>query len=301
MIKPQRIFHTAKSLHSLSKQRFSDLAKLNYINFTNDAAVTDLIVLHGVMGNKFNFRSIAKHKDLKSLCNSYLFDLRNHGKSEHKPTMTLEQMANDLEAAVQQIGLDKFYLMGHSLGGKVAMEYSKLFAERLKGLIIIDIGPFNYNDTSKFKCGMELRNMLHALAKIPLDGISREQLELEIYKAANEDKNLAGVLWANIEEPAKNEFRWRVNIDVIDRSTADFLGDLTEPSKKYNKPVKIIAGGHSEFVPRDELAEFEKVFDNFDTRRDVVYLEGADHWVHFGRAQEFVNEVSSFIKQNEKL
>ena len=301
MIKSTRAFFSHSKIYSLPRRMFSDAATLNYLSFLNDSAPASLVVAHGLMGNSFNFRPIVTHQELSSLCNSYLFDLRNHGKSEHKPTMSLEDMARDIEAATQKVGLEKFYLLGHSLGGKVAMVYSRLFPQRLKGLIVCDVGPYDYNDVTKFKAGAKTQEMLQTCAKIPMKGLSRQELWAKIESAANNSKSVAGLLMSNIDEVGKNEFKWKVNLDVINIFYNELLGIYRGTSKKYSGPVKVIAGRQSEYVPRNELSEFHSVFENFDTQRDIVYIEGANHWVHFTKPEEFVKEVSSFIKQRERL
>ena len=299
MIKNSKALFFCRKLYGSVECKFSNAAKLNYLSYTDASAKTNLVILHGLMGNSLNFRSIATHKDLKSLCNSYLFDLRNHGKSEHKSSMTLDEMAADVDEATKQIGLDKYFILGHSLGGKVAMAYSRLFPQRLHGSIICDIGPFDYNDNTKFKSTGTTRSLLQACANIPLKGLSRKQLAAELDKAANGAKDISGLLMTNLEEVSKDEWRWRVNLESINRSYSSVLGVYQGSTNKYSGPVKVIAGSKSDYVPKDELSEYKKVFENFDSQRDVVYLEGANHWVHFAKPEEFVKEVSSFIKKHE--
>lgn len=299
MLKGTKALLTNRDLFNRSVKRFSDVAKLNYLSYVENPTAPNLVVLHGLMGNSMNFRSIVTHNELKGLCNSYVFDLRNHGKSEHKPTMSYEEMAADIDAATSELGLDKFYLLGHSLGGKVAMVYSRLYAERLKGLIVCDIGPFNYNDTTKFKSSSEIRALLQACAKINLTGTTREKLKVELENAANGKKDISGLLLTNIEQITNGNYKWRVNLEAIINFYGQIMDPFSHSSKKYNGPVKVIAGGKSEYVPKDRLSEYNTIFENFDIQRDVTYIEPASHWVHFTHPEEFVKEVSAFIKQHE--
>ena len=108
----------------LSKFAFSSAhVRLNSLHFQspNPSASDSLVVLHGLLGSSNNFRSIVKHPKISQKASSYLLDLRNHGESEHNPSMSLDDMAGDVLNFIQEKSLKDVYLMGHSLGARVVM------------------------------------------------------------------------------------------------------------------------------------------------------------------------------------
>lgn len=103
--------------------------------------------MHGLFGSHTNFRSIVKNPAINNYTNSYLLDMRNHGESDHRPTMYLKEMGEDIVNFLEENYLSNVILMGHSMGGRAIMSalqhYSSSLESRVKGVIIVDISPAN--------------------------------------------------------------------------------------------------------------------------------------------------------------
>jgi len=143
-------------------------------------------MVHGLLGSKRNFRTISNSAILsKHLKAVHLLDLRNHGESDHTPSMTLTEMAEDLTEYITS--LDNVVLLGHSLGGRVIFKYLEENAEKvnslLKGVVIVDILPTKVESTFVLE-------LLNKLRKIPLENRTYNELEEE-FSAAAQNKAIA--------------------------------------------------------------------------------------------------------------
>ena len=128
-----------------------NLAHLTYEPLT-DSVDKKLVFLHGLFGSKMNWRSIALNDHVLSLFNQIrkrrepiLVDLRNHGESDHHSSMPYKEMAEDVVRLMDKLLINKFTLLGHSMGGKTAMTLATLFPDRLDGLIVVDTAPNDNN------------------------------------------------------------------------------------------------------------------------------------------------------------
>ena len=121
-----------------------------------------------MMGSKKNYHSLAKHKAISGENDAYLLDLRNHGDSPHVESMDINSMADDIIHFMDLNNIEYANVLGHSLGGRVLMEASLKYPERVKNQIIVDIGPFDYLDRKQFPYTESTRIMLEKLNRINL-------------------------------------------------------------------------------------------------------------------------------------
>lgn len=105
-----------------------------------------MVFLHGLFGSANNWRNLSNAENIKKRRNSVLIDLRNHGDSDHHDSMKYEEMADDVIRHLDKLNIDKFTLLGHSMGGKTAMHVATKVQERLDGLIILDSAPKSHRD-----------------------------------------------------------------------------------------------------------------------------------------------------------
>lgn len=105
-----------------------------------------MVYLHGLFGSSNNFRNISNSEKIKKRRNSLLIELRNHGDSDHHDSMSFEEMSDDVIRHLDRMNIDKFTLLGHSLGAKTAMHIATKIEKRLDGLIILDASPKSHKD-----------------------------------------------------------------------------------------------------------------------------------------------------------
>lgn len=163
------------------------------VKYYNNSPI-NLVMVHGLLGSKRNFRTISNSPLLGKHLNAvHLLDLRNHGESDHTQSMTLTEMAEDLTEYITP--LDNVVLLGHSLGGRVIFKYLEENGEKannlLKGVVIVDILPTKVESTY-------VLDLLNTLKKIPMENRTFNELE-EDFSVAAQNKSIAQLIMTNID------------------------------------------------------------------------------------------------------
>jgi len=283
-----KLFSTSKSAH------------LNHLFIpAKDASQEpiNLIVLHGLLGSATNFRGIVNNPKISNFANSYLLDLRNHGSSEHRDTMSLEEMALDVHSFIEENNIkSNVVIMGHSLGARVAMAYCLHYAQTLSGAIIVDMIPHDYTNDSRYSSTITTKAMLEKLVQVDMNAGYKSVTEQ--IRAAAGHKMIADFVMTNLK---KNEetgnYQWKSNLPVLLKNYGTVLGSFESPSQeKFTGPLKIIFGDQSEYYSKDLLPKFKNIFPDFEEQKNVTVIKNAGHWVHFAQPDAFIQEVSQFLQ-----
>ena len=174
------------------------------LNFKKTGTGKPLVILHGLFGSADNWFSIAK--ELEKDFTLYLVDQRNHGDSPHSEEWNYGVMVEDLKELIDEEGLDRIYLMGHSMGGKTAMNFAVEYPERVDRLIVADIAPRYYE--------VHHQTILEGLNSIKLDQIkSRKEADDQLAKYIDE----VGIRQFLLKSLGRNSegFVWKINLPVI--------------------------------------------------------------------------------------
>jgi pimeloyl-ACP methyl ester carboxylesterase len=240
-----------------------------------------LVILHGLFGSGANWGAMAKR--LAGSRRVVTVDLRNHGESPHAESMTYEEMADDLLALLDKTGVEKAALLGHSLGGKVAMGFALLHPERTEALIAVDIAPVRY--------GRRFDDIIRELKALPLDTLSSRKEADQQLASQIPDAGLRQFLLKNLVRQG-NIFGWRVNLTAIEGNMDTLLGfpDFA-PSVRYEGKACFIAGGLSSYVRPDRIPPIHRFFPN----ARIVTLPDAGHWPHIEQPEEFFQTVEGFL------
>jgi esterase len=252
--------------------------KLHYrLQHSESAKSTALpiLLIHGLFGTLDNLGVLAR--SLKQQHSVLQVDLRNHGLSERSPVMTYRAMAEDLRDTLDDAGIDKAIVIGHSMGGKAAMALTALAPERVDKLVIIDIAPVDY----KTRRHDEIFAALNAVTEAGIkDRAGATRLMHEYIK---ED----GVIQFLLKSFSQGE--WRFNVPVLLAEYANIVGWDEVPA--WPHPALFIRGGLSPYVQdeyRDDIArQFPKA------RAHVV--AGSGHWVHAEKPEAVLRAISRFI------
>ncbi len=241
----------------------------------------DLIVIHGLFGMSDNWstlgRKFSKHFKV------HLIDLRNHGRSPHSTEFNYEVMCEDLIEYIEDYNLKKPLVIGHSLGGKVAMKLAFTHAEILEKLLIVDISPRRYNTNFH-------ENLLKILYRLPLEDFERREDIEEILAETFENRGMRLFLMKNLFRNEHNKFGWRFNIDVLLEKVSN-IQEAEFINSKCNVPTLFIRGGDSNYVTSEDEIIIKKHFTNFS----ISTIEGAGHWLHAEKPDLFYDEVIKFI------
>lgn len=236
-----------------------------------------LVILHGLFGSGGNWRSVAR--ELSRSHRVLLVDLRNHGASPWAESMSYLEMADDVLRLIERLGLSRPSVLGHSMGGKVAMALALLYPQHVGRLTVVDIAPVTYAD--------RLSVVAEAMrATDTFDAASREEVRQRL-AGLLPDAGVVPFLMQNLV--ARNaHFDWRVNLGAILASIESLSGFPAElRGLRFKRPVHVIAGGHSDYVTQADGEEFRPMFD----RVQVEVIEPAGHWVHADRPESFIAAV----------
>lgn len=248
------------------------------------------IFLHGLLGSKRNFYSLSKTKQVSKRANIHLLDLRNHGDSDHTKTHSIKDCAADLAGYLSTANISEAYVLGHSMGGKIAMQLALEYPDLVKGLVVVDIGPYNYTDSTRF--GNFTSNMIYlkGMNEMKLNGSSKEKLFKDLLEVTNNNENLAKFFMTNLVPSSENpdEMKWRINLETLIRDYHLTVDQVPESGLEYTGPIKVIAGEKSPYVPREHLEDFLENFPFINLEKDVSYLN-CGHWVHSEKPKDFVN------------
>ena len=239
----------------------------------------DLIIIHGLFGMSDNWNSIGKK--FTKYFRVHLIDLRNHGKSPHADEFNYEVMAGDILEYIDDYGIHPI-ILGHSLGGKVAMKIAFTSPEKIKRLIVADISPRRYSiDFHK--------NLLKQISRLDLTEFNNRN---EVEKAVSlfiEDIGTRLFLLKNLYRNENKLFSWKFNIKVL----LEKLSNIQEASfieGVCNIPTSFIRGANSDYINREDQILINKHFSNVS----ISTIKNAGHWIHAENPETFYNKVIGF-------
>ncbi|MBM4200544.1 MAG: alpha/beta fold hydrolase [Gammaproteobacteria bacterium] len=240
-----------------------------------------VVILHGLLGSHRNWRSIAQ--SLASDRRVFAVDLRNHGQSPHSERMDYPHLTSDIAALIHDLELGRVQLMGHSLGGKVAMCVALADPELVESLVVVDIAPVPYPDRNA--------PILQALRALPLAELNdRSSADRKLAEAISEPQ-LRQFLLTNLV-PTADGFYWQANLDALARAGAvlssfpDFGSEAAFPG-----PALFLAGSESPYRVTDHRTRIGELFPDFSLRT----IDGAGHWPHIDQPNEFLATVRTFL------
>jgi len=240
----------------------------------------DLIIIHGLFGMSDNWNSLGKQ--FAKYCKVHLIDLRNHGRSPHAKEFNYDVMCEDVLEYMADHNIHKPILLGHSLGGKVAMKFAFTYPEKIEKLIVADIAPREYNTDFH-------KNLLATLYKLPLEDFSKREEIDTLLASTFEDRGMRLFLMKNVYRNENKEFAWRFNIDVLLEKIHN-IQDSSFVSGKLNVPTHFIRGGKSDYINSTDELLIKKHFTDFS----ICTIDGAGHWLHAENPERFYDEVMGF-------
>lgn len=239
-----------------------------------------LIVIHGLFGMSDNWNTLGKQ--FAKYCKVHLIDLRNHGRSPHSTEFNYDVMCEDLMAYMKDHNIERANILGHSLGGKVAMKFAFTHKEKVEKLLVVDITPRRYNTDFH-------ENLLKILYRLPLEDFEKREEIDAVLSESFEDRGMRLFLMKNLYRNEEKQFAWRFNIDVLlekvsNIQEADFIKGICEI------PTLFIRGGNSNYITSEDELIINKHFSDFS----IATIPGVGHWLHAENPERFYNEVINF-------
>jgi pimeloyl-ACP methyl ester carboxylesterase len=249
------------------------------------AGKAPLVLLHGLLGSGRNWQTAgAGLAEAAGGRDVWAVDLRNHGKSPWNDVMTYDAMVADVLAWLDARGLGAVDLMGHSMGGKVAMVLACRHPERVRRLVVVDIAPKNYlshGHRAEFAAMNELR-----LPELQ----SRGEAELKM-EGRVPDWGMRKFLTTNLERGEDGAWRWAVNLPVLTAALTEVEANPLGDGERFAGPVLVVRGGKSRYVTDEDAA---KITQHFPAAR-VETITAAGHNPHMETRAEFCAAVGAFL------
>ena len=234
-----------------------------------------IIILHGLMGMSSNWNSFAKKISLHGF-KTHLVDLRNHGDSFHSEEFSYDLMADDLNYYAIENNIEKFSLIGHSMGGKTAMSFALKYPKKIEKLIVVDILPVAYNK--------DYNKIFNALLEIDLKRIeSRNDFNTYLERYFN-DKDFILFLSKNLQRNKNGEFNYKSNIKILFEKYKNITCGI-EFKKQYKNDVLFIKGEKSDYIDYEKLKLSERFFPKYK----LVEIKNAGHWLHHENPIDFIS------------
>jgi pimeloyl-ACP methyl ester carboxylesterase len=250
--------------------------------FREFGAGEPVIILHGLFGFSDNWQTIAK-----SLASQYLVitpDLRNHGRSPHLPSHTYEEMAEDLRLFMENHWMHSAVLIGHSMGGKVAMQMALNHPDMVEKLIVVDIAPGKAADNHS--------GIFEALLWMDLS-VMQARADIESYLVSRiPDMGTRQFLLKNITRNDDGKFAWKMNLPVLWRHFPDILDAVT--GEPFDKPALFVRGDRSDYIKDADTALIMTLF----PQAEIKTIPNAGHWVHADKPNELITVISEFLDRN---
>lgn len=250
------------------------------LHFTTLGAGEPLLVLHGLLGSHQNLlpasRRFAEHFQV------FAIDQRNHGHSPHHDEMNYALMADDIARFMDTQGLSTAHVLGHSMGGKTAMQFALTHSDRVRKLVVVDMAPKAY--------GPRFARLLHALSELrPERFKTRTEADLALAPNVPED-SLRQFLLKNFIPNERGGYKWRIHLEAIARNY-DHLRQGIEVGGTFTGKTLFLLGGKSDYVTDADRIFIKELF----PKTTFELIPGAGHWVHAEKPIEFAEAVLKFL------
>lgn len=243
-----------------------------------------MIILHGLMGSSDNW--LPQAKMLSDQYHVYIVDQRNHGQSPHDDVLDYKVLANDLKDFIQQHKMEKPIILGHSMGGKTAMNFAVANPGMVDSLIVADIAPKYYK--------VHHQTIVNGLKAIPLDTVQTRGEADQILSGYVPEPDVRQFLLKNLNRKAEGGFSWKINLPVIEKSLEDVGQDL-QFEGTFDGPTLFIRGANSNYVKDEDRDRIKQLFP-----KSTLVTMDTGHWVQAEKPQEFVEVVRNFLNATHK-
>lgn len=242
-----------------------------------------LLILHGFLGMSDNWKTLGGEYAENGF-QSHLIDQRNHGKSFHSENFNYDYLSDDLKRYMQHHNLETANIIGHSMGGKTAMQFACDHPEMTEKLIVADISPKYYPPHHQ-----EILNALQALdfQKITTRGEADEELSKYIMDYGTRQFLLKNLYWVD-----QGKLGFRFNLPVLSTKMEE-IGENISTTATYEGPTLFLKGDASEYVVESDFPEIKRHF----PAAEIDTIENAGHWVHAANPEQFYDKSFAFLNR----
>ena len=241
-----------------------------------------LLILHGFLGMSDNWKTLGSQYAANGF-EVHALDLRNHGRSLHSEEFTYDAMVEDVHGYCREHSLQNINIIGHSMGGKVAMFFAVKYPQLVEKLVVADIGPKYYNPHHA-----DILEGLNAVDFSSKPGRTEVEQTLKLYVP---DFGTRQFLMKNLYWKEPDQLAFRFNLAVFSQNN-DSIGEALSPDMVFEKPVLFLRGDKSDYI-RDE--DFETIRHHFPNAK-IETIKNAGHWLHAENPADFLTQTLAYLK-----
>jgi pimeloyl-ACP methyl ester carboxylesterase len=249
-----------------------------------------IVILHGLYGNSESWKQVAQF--LKSDFTIHLVDQRNHGNSFFDDNHSYSDLVDDLKNYCKAHNLDKINLIGHSMGGKVAMFFAAKYPELINKIIIADISPRNYAALMDHIESIRFHlNLISKMKNMPIESFSlRSQVSQFLKNSSIEEKN---IILKNLKKE-NNKFVWKININAIMNNLPEIMSGMDPDDFIENKievPALFLKSSNSNYINKSDIKLINFIFN----QAQIQTIQNTSHWLHHEKPEETALHILNFL------
>jgi esterase len=241
------------------------------------------IIMHGFLGMSDNWKTLGTQFASEGY-QVHMLDLRNHGRSFHSDEFDYAAMVQDIYEYCAENNLDNIDMLGHSMGGKVAMFFAMQYPEKINKLIVADIGPKYYRPHHQ--------DILAGLNAVDFSQKPERSEVEEILKGYIDDFGTRQFLMKSLYWKEPGQLAFRFNLEVFNKEIEN-IGEALNEDAVYDKPVLFIKGGNSNYIKEEDYDSIKRQF----PKAQIEVIENAGHWLHAENPKEFYQKTIGFLRQ----
>jgi len=251
------------------------------LHFRAYGAGPPVMILHGLFGSSDNWHSISTK--LGAQYKVFAVDLRNHGQSPRSDEISYGAMAADLGELINDQSVDRISIIGHSLGGKVAMQFALSWPEQVEKLVVVDMAPRSYPPHHDY--------IFKALLTLDLASFKTRQEIDRAIAAQIPQATVRQFLLKSLQRDQSGAFYWRINLPALYNHYAGLSAALPT-NKTCNRPALFLKGEKSDYIRSEDEPMIRELF----PQAEIRMLPGAGHWLHADVPESFFRNVQEFIR-----
>jgi pimeloyl-ACP methyl ester carboxylesterase len=250
------------------------------LNYKTYGQGNPIIILHGLFGTLDNWQTIARQLSEEYLV--YLVDQRNHGRSPHTDEFDYSLLAEDLRFFMENEGMSQATIVGHSMGGKTAMQFAINYPEMVTSLVVVDIAPKAYEGGHQV--------IFDALLGIDLTTIESRKMADEQLQAKIPDFGVRQFLLKNLTRDKEGGYHWKMNLPAIYKNYQNILDNILT-DEPYTEASLFIRGARSGYIKEADASLIKSIF----SEAEIVTIPEAGHWVHAEAPKALLSTLKNFM------
>jgi len=252
---------------------------MKLLNYTQQGSGPHILLIHGLFGSLDNLNMVAK--PLREHYTVTSVDVRNHGDSFHENSMSYDELAQDIVNVMDHLSIESTHILGHSMGGKIAMWLAINHPKRVNKLIVADIAPVEYPPHHN--------QIINGLQSIDLTTISnRKEADTQLAQYV-EEVGVRQFLLRNLKT-TNNQISFKCSVDNIKNCYKQIMIGF-DTNKAFSGETLFIKGGKSDYILPEHRNTIVKLFPQSKAR----IIQDAGHWLHAEKSVVFNRIVTNFL------